>query len=106
MKEIRGRGGELLRLRKGNQDLWMEKVSYLMRILCRVLEVSRSGYYARRNRKPSAQMLEDDRLQPKIVAAFKAGRGTHGSPRVRDELAVLAAFAIARTDSAASGPPP
>jgi transposase InsO family protein len=66
-----------------------------MRILCRVLEVSRSGYYAWRVRKPSARDLEDERLRPKVVAAFKTGRGTYGSPRVRDEL-VERGFEIGR----------
>jgi transposase InsO family protein len=64
----------------------VEKALYPMRILCRVLEVSRSGYYAWRARKPSARALEDERLRPKVVEAFKTGRGTYGSPRVRDEL--------------------
>jgi transposase InsO family protein len=64
----------------------VEKALYPMRILCRVLRVSRSGYYAWRNRKPSARQLEDERLRPKIIEAFKAGRGTYGSPRVRGEL--------------------
>jgi transposase InsO family protein len=64
----------------------VEKASYPMRILCRVLQVSRSGYYAWRARKPSARNLEDERLRPKIAEAFKIGRGTYGSPRVRAEL--------------------
>ncbi len=64
----------------------VEKASYPMRILCRVLAVSRSGYYAWRGRKPSARNLEDERLRPKIVEAFETGRGTYGSPRVRHEL--------------------
>jgi transposase InsO family protein len=64
----------------------VEKAWYPMRILCRVLEVSRSGYYAWRAHTPSARDLEDERLRPKVVEAFKTGRGTYGSPRVRDEL--------------------
>jgi transposase InsO family protein len=64
----------------------VEKAFYPMRILCRVLRVSRSGYYAWLNRKPSARKLEDERLRPKVVEAFEIGRGTYGSPRVRDEL--------------------
>ncbi len=63
-----------------------EKALYPLRILCRVLEVSRSGYYAWRARKPSARALEDEQLRPKVVEAFATGRGTYGSPRVRDEL--------------------
>ena len=64
----------------------VEKAHYPMRILCRVLRVSRSGYYAWRSRKPSARQLEDERLRPKVVEAFELGRGTYGSPRVRGEL--------------------
>ncbi len=60
----------------------VEKTSYPMRILCRVLKVSSSGYYAWRSRKPSRRDLEDERLRPKVVEAFKTGRGTYGSPRV------------------------
>jgi transposase InsO family protein len=73
----------------------VEKALYPMRILCRVLRVSRSGYYAWRIRKPSARQLEDEQLRPKIVEAFKIGRGTYGSPRVRDEL-VDRGFVIGR----------
>jgi putative transposase len=64
----------------------VEKAHYPMRILCRVLRVSRSGYYAWRSRKPSVRQLEDERLRPKVVEAFEIGRGTYGSPRVRREL--------------------
>jgi putative transposase len=64
----------------------VEKAFYPMRILCRMLGVSRSGYYAWRDRKPSARQLEDARLGPQVLQAFKTGRGTYGSPRVRDEL--------------------
>jgi putative transposase len=64
----------------------VEKAFYPLRILCRVLEVSRSGYNAWRGRGPSAHALEDNRLRTAIKAACKIGRGTYGSPRVWDEL--------------------
>jgi putative transposase len=64
----------------------VEKTSYPMRILCRVLDVSRSGFYAWHARNPSPRELEDEQLRPKVVKAFQIGRGTYGSPRVRDEL--------------------
>ncbi len=63
-----------------------KKALYPVGILCRVLRVSRSGYYAWRDRKPSVRALEDERLRPKVVEAFKTGRGSYGSPRVLDEL--------------------
>ena len=64
----------------------VEKASYPLRVLCRVLRVSRSGFYAWLRRKPSNREFEDERLRPKIVDAFKVGRGTYGSPRVQGEL--------------------
>jgi len=64
----------------------VEKALYPLRILCRVLRVSRSGYYAWRIRLPSMRALEDERLRPNVVEAFKTGRGTYGSPRVHGEL--------------------
>ena len=64
----------------------VEKDFYPLRLLCRVLRVSRSGYYAWRVREPSDRALEDERLRPRVVEAFKIGRGTYGSPRVLDEL--------------------
>ncbi len=64
----------------------VERALYPLRLLCRVLRVSRSGYYAWRVRRPSDRALEDERLRPKVVEAFKTGRGTYGSPRVLGEL--------------------
>lgn len=64
----------------------VEKASYPLWLLCRVLRVSRSGYYAWRSRVPSQRDLDDEQLRPKVVEAFKVGRGTYGSPRVLTEL--------------------
>ncbi len=72
-----------------------EKASYSLRILCRVLRVSKSGYYAWLGRDPSRRALEDEKLRPKIVAAFERGRGTYGSVRVQNEL-VAQGFEIGR----------
>ena len=64
----------------------LEKVTYPLRILCRVLQVSKSGYYAWLRRDPSVRALEDEKLRPKVVEAFERGRGTYGSVRVHREL--------------------
>ncbi len=64
----------------------MEKASYPVLILCRVFRASRSGFYAGLLRKPSNRDLEDEKLRPKIVEAFKKGRGTFSSPRVKKDL--------------------
>jgi putative transposase len=63
-----------------------EKARHSVPMLCRLLDVSRSGYYAWRRRGPSRRALEDARLGTLVVAAHRAGRGTYGSPRVLSEL--------------------
>jgi putative transposase len=63
-----------------------EKVHYPVRLLCRTLGVSPSGYYAWRGRTPSAHELADRKLAPLVRAAHARGRGTYGSPRVHAEL--------------------
>lgn len=57
-----------------------------MRTLCRVLGVSPSGYYAWRNRAPSARAKADEELKARIRVAHKRSRGTYGVPRVHAEL--------------------
>ncbi len=63
-----------------------ERASYPLRILCRVLEVSRAGYYAWCKRLPSRRSREGARLTVEICAAHRASHGTYGSPRIRREL--------------------
>lgn len=63
-----------------------EKVKHSVPSLCRMLCVSRSGYYASRSRGPSTRALEDARLGTLVVAAHRVGRGSYGSLRVLDEL--------------------
>jgi len=53
-------------------------------MMCEVLEVSRSGFYAWSRRKPSKR--GDERLVVEIHAAHRTGRGCYGSPRVLREL--------------------
>lgn len=54
--------------------------------MCRLLKVSRSGYYAWRVRKPSQRALDDEALRVQIQGIHRRSRGTYGSPRIRDEL--------------------
>jgi putative transposase len=51
-----------------------------------VLSVSRSGYYAWRDRPPSKRSREDATLTDKIHEIHKRSRETYGSPRVHAEL--------------------
>jgi putative transposase len=55
--------------------------------MCRVLEISTSGYYAWQHRAPSARAQRDAELTMKIHTIHLESRGTYGSPRVHAELA-------------------
>jgi len=63
-----------------------EKAEHAVRMLCRVLGVSHSGFYAWQRRGPSSRAQQDERLKAHIRATHKASRGTYGSPRVHAEL--------------------
>ena len=53
---------------------------------CRLLEVSRSAYYQRKNGAPSSRQVGDAELTKKISAIHTESKGTYGSPRVHQEL--------------------
>jgi putative transposase len=55
--------------------------------MCRVLEVSASGYYAWRKRPLSARARADVELGAEIQAIHRESRGTYGVPRIHAELA-------------------
>ncbi len=63
-----------------------EKAHYPIRLMCRCLAVSRSGYYAWRKRPPSARARHDARLKVEIAASHSASRRSYGSPRVLRDL--------------------
>ena len=63
-----------------------EKANYPIRLLCRCLAVSRSGYYAWRKRPISARARQDAQLGVEIAAFHAESRRTYGSPRVHREL--------------------
>jgi putative transposase len=54
--------------------------------LCRILEVSPSGFYAWRSRPESTHAREDRRLSVLIRASFETSRKRYGSPRVHEDL--------------------
>jgi transposase InsO family protein len=55
-------------------------------LMCRLLDVSRSGYYAWRQRQPSAREMADTQLLEEINKIFAASGQTYGSPRIHIEL--------------------
>jgi transposase InsO family protein len=57
-----------------------------MRLMCRALEVSRSGYYAWRARAASRRSMKNRLLLERIKAVHKKSRKTYGSPRVHRQL--------------------
>ena len=63
-----------------------EKARHPVRILCEVLGVSPSGYYAWRRRGPSAHALADQALARLIIEAHQRSRGTYGAPRIHEDV--------------------
>jgi putative transposase len=59
---------------------------FKLRLMCRVLEVSRSGYYASLKRPPSWHALIDELLMARIRVAHEESGETYGTPRVHHEL--------------------
>jgi putative transposase len=59
---------------------------FAVALMCRVLGVSRAGFYAWLGRPPSARARLDRRLRVAIRAIHAASRGSYGSPRVHREL--------------------
>jgi putative transposase len=55
--------------------------------MCRVLDVSTSGYYAWRKRRLSRRAQEDESLLKEIRKIHKRSKGTYGAPRIHAQLA-------------------
>ena len=60
---------------------------YPISIMCKALGVSRSGFYAWRERAPSARSNADTELTARIKLIHQASRETYGAPRIHAELA-------------------
>ena len=64
----------------------VEKANAPVELLCRVLGVSRSGFYASRERPESAHAKEDRRLRVLCKEAHERSRRNYGSPRILKAL--------------------
>ncbi|HEX5923658.1 MAG TPA: IS3 family transposase [Baekduia sp.] len=90
-REILKKAGGLLRA--GERDpvtsfrfVAAKKAEHSITIMCRVLEVSRSGYHAWVSRPLSARAVEDQRLTARIRVLFEKRRKVYGSPRIWADL--------------------
>ena len=63
-----------------------EKAHHDVTVLCRLMKVSRSGFYAWLSRPKSPRALADEVLTEQIREAFNANRKVYGSPRIHTEL--------------------
>ena len=67
---------------------WIEerKDEWPVTLLCRVLGVSRSGYYAWLSRKPSATEVRREKLTEELTEIHAEVKARYGSPRMHAEL--------------------
>jgi len=67
---------------------WVEerRQEYPVAVMCRVLRVSRSGFYARLKLAPSAAAARRAELVARIGEVHAEAKGRYGSPRVHAEL--------------------
>ena len=66
-----------------------ERTSFPVQFMCRMLGISRSGYYGWKMRAPSKRNRENAALSAKIREIHQRSRQTYGSPRVHAELRAL-----------------
>jgi putative transposase len=60
-----------------------------VRLMCRVLDVSASGFYAWKKRPPSVRSQRDAHLEMHVKSSHEKSRGIYGSPRVLEDLQEL-----------------
>lgn len=62
------------------------KGEHSIKMLCTLLEVSRSGYHRWETSAPTRRQREDERLVDHIVLAHEQSRKNYGAPRILQEL--------------------
>lgn len=60
--------------------------AFRITLMCRVLGVAPSGYYAARRRRPSARAQQDEQLRLAIRVVHRQSRQRYGAPRILEEL--------------------
>lgn len=67
----------------------MVREKIMIKLACKVLEVSRSGYYAWLVRPESERKKQNDILIAEMKQIHKSSRGTYGLPRIHEKLKQL-----------------
>ena len=62
------------------------QADHTVAMMCRVLGLSRSGYYAWLRREPSRRAREDEKLRGEIRQFHKMSLGTYGAPRIHADF--------------------
>lgn len=66
-----------------------QKAHHRVSAMCRMLKVSKSGFYGWKDRAPSARAQADAALSEKITRIHTDSRQTYGAPRIHFELRTL-----------------
>jgi len=69
-----------------DQFIASHRQDYPISTMCRVLQVSVSGYYAWQKRAPSRRSQEDALLSERIQRIYYMNRQVYGSPRIHAAL--------------------
>jgi putative transposase len=82
------KGGGLLCARIGERYRLIdtEKKTYPISLMCDVLDVGRSGYYAWAKRGKSVRQRDYDKLIPIAQEAHRLSKGTYGARRIAEEI--------------------
>jgi putative transposase len=73
-----------------------EKANHPISLMCRMLEVSASGFHAWQHRPPSERQLSDAWLLERIREIHAENRGVYGAPRVHAELRMAHGLRVGR----------
>lgn len=63
-----------------------EKAVYPVALMCRALDLSRSGYHAWEERQPGPRFLEEAELAVRVREIYNEHRGRYGAPRIHAQL--------------------
>ena len=63
------------------------QATHSVRVMCRLLKLSKSGFYAWDRRPMSARERADIGLTVRIRAIYRRSRDTYGAPNIHAELA-------------------